>query len=271
LAKHPKPDERGFALLLVLWSLVALTSITAMLLSRGREDVKLASNLRLAAFAETLADSGVHEALFRLLDLADTGWRPGPVPYRIDLPGGRVAVMIEDQAAYINPNTANDALLSALLAAVGADAGTSRDVAAAIEDWRSAGTAARQYGARAAEYRAAGRNYGPPGTPFRTTEELGLVLGMTPDLLARLSPHVSVLQDNEPDPAIADPIVLSALQKAGLAGDVRRAPSAGRVVAITAVANTPGGGRFARRATVRLGASPTGKLFQILDWRRVAG
>ena len=191
MAKHPKPAERGFALLLVLWSLVALTSITAMLLSRGREDVKLASNLRLAAFAETLADSGVHEALFRLLDLA--------------------------------------------------------------------------------EYRAAGRNYGPPGTPFRTTEELGLVLGMTPDLLARLSPHVSVLQDNEPDPAIADPIVLSALQKAGLAGDVRRAPSAGRVVAITAVANTPGGGRFARRATVRLGASPTGKLFQILDWRRVAG
>ena len=268
--------EQGFALLLVLWSLVALTVITSQLIGRGRAEVQIASNLRSAALAEMLADGGVHAAMFQLLDPDTTLLQRGRTAFQMAASGGEVSVTIEDQAALVNPNTASAALLAALLTQAGAGLEASRGIAASIEDWRSAGTSARQYGARAAEYRAAGLDYGPPGAPFRTTGELGLVMGMNPVLLAQILPSLSVLQDGEPDPATASPFVRRALRAAGIEGDVRTGPAIGRVVAITAVGVDQSGGRFTRRATVRLGpstaaSSPVRRLYQILDWQRIAG
>ncbi|MDR3535940.1 MAG: hypothetical protein P4L71_05530, partial [Acetobacteraceae bacterium] len=59
--------EAGFALLLVLWSLVLLSLILTQLLSAGRSEAQLAGNLRNAAMAEAIADGAVREAVFHLL------------------------------------------------------------------------------------------------------------------------------------------------------------------------------------------------------------
>ena len=65
------------------------------------------------------------------------------------------------------------------------------------------------HGAKAAQYRAAGMTYGPPGRPFENLDELGYVLGMTKPLLAALKPHLTLWSTSDPDPAAADAVYLA--------------------------------------------------------------
>ncbi len=267
--------EQGFALILVLWSLVLFTLITTQLVTAGRTEAKLARNLRAAAAAEMVADSAVYEAMFHMLDRSPDGWgpmvgHPTAVRRRLVLPGGVATVLIEDEAGRVNPNQASEALLQALLRGVGADAGSARGIAAAIADWRSIGANARPFGAKAPEYAAAGRDYSPPEAPFRTVEEVGLVLGMTPTLLARLTPYLTIAYDGDPDPTVAQPIVVQALRDATGQQDLSGGGQGDRTVAITAEAETPDGGRYIRHAVVRLGKGPTGRPYWVFDWRRAS-
>lgn len=260
--------QRGFALLLVLWSLVLLSFITSRLIAAGRSEAKLAANLRASAAAEMLADAAVHEAAFHLLD-GSAAWPTDGRRQVLTLPGGAVVLRLQDQAGKVNPNQASEALLQALLRGVGADAGAARSIAAAIMDWRTLGSSARPYGAKAAEYRAAGRDYGPPNAPFRSVDELGLVLGMTPVLLAQLAPHLTVFYEGDPDPDIADPVVLQTLREATGQANLGGGGGGGnRVVAITAEATERGGAQYVRRAVLRIGSGTDGRPYQVLDWRR---
>jgi general secretion pathway protein K len=62
----------------------------------------------------------------------------------------------------------------------------------AIADWRDADSNRRLKGAEAPEYTAAGLSYGPANALFQSTEELKLVLGMTPEIFARIAPLITV-------------------------------------------------------------------------------
>jgi general secretion pathway protein K len=175
---------------------------------------------------------------------------------------------IESEQGKVNPNLATPRLLEALLLQLGTDPRMAASLAAAILDWRTAGLRPRPGGAKEPQYRAAGRDYAPPGRPFESLEELGLVLGMTPALLARLSPFVSIYQDGEPDPRLAHPVVLQAMRTALGAEEDRQANTdAVPVVTITATALLPGGARFTRQAQVRLGPGGRGRGWQVLTWR----
>lgn len=261
-------SDRGFALLLVLWSLVLLTLITTRLIASGRDEARLTSNLRAAAQAEMLADAAVNEAVFRLLTRTP-GWSADGQRHRAVLPGGVADILIEDEAARVNPNQASAPLLQALLQATGADAGTARSIAAAIMDWRATGATARQFGAKLPEYSAAGRDFAPPQSPFRSVDEVGLVLGMTPALLARISPYLSVFYDGDPDPETASPLVLAALKQAAGQANIGGSGQAGRrTVRLTASAAGTAGGRFVRRAVVQLVPDSAARPYRLLDWRR---
>ncbi len=253
-------DERGFALLLVLWGLVLLSLIVTGMASAGRVEAQLTFNLRAAAEAEVVADGAVYQAVLGLL----RGEGEGASELR--LPDATVALLVADESGKVNPNAAEPELLAALLRALDADARTADGVAAAIADWRFPGDAARPGGARLREYRAAGRDYGPPGAPFRSLDELGLVLGMTPALLARALPHLSLYAGAEPDLAAADPVVRRAVR--ALTGvpppAQRQAPDWPRTVTIVADAVRDGGGRFTRRAVVALRSGDA--LFRVVEW-----
>lgn len=259
--------EGGFALLIVLWVVVLLTLLVAQLTAAGRTGVQIAANLRGAAAAEAAADGAIHAAAFHLLDPASR-WIPDGTEHVLSVAGGQAVVRIDDEAGKVNPNTASPELLRALLRRLGADSRTSDEVASAIVDWRFPGAQNQPGGAKVAEYRAAGRDYGPPGKPFRSVAELGAVLGMTPDLLARLSPYATVLTDIDPDPAAAPPLVRQAIEDVRPSGAARRQPP--RTVTITARTIGDMGGRFVRRAAVRLGATEKEPLLLILTWDALA-
>jgi len=260
-------EDKGFALLIVLWAMVLLTFLVTQLTAAGRTELQLAANLRSAAAAEAAADGAVYEAVFHLLDPSDP-WLADGADRVLRVVGGRVLLRIEDEAGKINPNSASPELLRALLRRLDADSRTADSLAAAIVDWRFPSSQGQPGGAKEPQYRAAGRDYGPAGAPFRSVTELGAVLGMTSGLLSRLQPNVSVLTDADPDPAAAPPVVRQAMQDVrGTVGAVRRQPP--RTVNITARVIGDAGGRFVRRAAIRLGRTPKEPLFRILTWDAV--
>ena len=266
----PGAEQRGFALLLVLWTLVLMTLVVSSLIAGGRGEVRLAANLRAAAVAEALADGAVHEAIFRVLDPSDAGWRVDGTTRQVSLPGGRVALRIEDQAGLVNPNTVSDALMQALLRRVGADQRQAQSITAAIADWRFPAAAPRPLGAKAPQYAQAGLAYGPPEAPFRSITEISLVLGMTPALFAQLAPHLTVWREGDPVPALASPLVQEAIRDATGVRDFAPPPQGGlRVLTISSAARSAEGGRFTRRSVVRLGSALAERPYRILTWDQV--
>ena len=256
--------ERGFALLVVLWSLVLLTLIVTHLTMTARTEARIAANLDNNAAAEAAADGAVHEAIFRLLDSADDRWQADGSLHMVRFDGAETSLRIRSEDGKINPNIASQNLMRALLEASGAEPAQADSLAAAILDWREPGNMPRPGGAKLEEYRSADLDYGPPGAPFETLDELKRVLGMTPAIFERLKPHLSLYQSATPDLGSADPVVARIIQD--LAIPRRRVVAiAPKLVSVTAETTTDRGGHFLRHATVRIDpVSPRG--YSVLAW-----
>jgi general secretion pathway protein K len=284
--------ERGFALIIVLWFLVLIGSIGMALILHGRRETAIAHNVRAAADAEALADAGITRAAFNQEDpVLDNRWSFDAATHRIDLPDGYVVIQIADETQKINPNRASAELLAGLFEAAGIERNRARHLGAATADWVSADGAPSDFGAKADAYRAAGKNYGPPNAPLETLDDLNLVLGMTPDTLARVLPYLTLYtQSPEPNTNSA-PLIIQravALEKVFSTGDEEddsdtspAAPAQGaaqaqdgggakpeeRVIAVDATGHSRDGGVFLRHAVLHLSTnSPQG--YDVLDWRR---
>lgn len=258
-------QDRGFALLIALWTLVLIALIVTYMIATGREQTRLASNLRTEAELSAAADGAVQEAIFHVLDKSKAHWAADGAPHRIVVGAARVDVRMTGESAKVNLNTAPPELLTALLIETGTPPGLARSIAANITIWRSPTGQAVDL---SEAYRAAGRDNSPPNAPFESVEELGDVLGVTPAILQRVSPYLTIYHDGDPDPAMAAPPVLQALQDVSgkLPTGIRAAAPDTSVVELTAVA-WQGRARQYRKAIVRLNPGQSGQLYQILDWR----
>ncbi len=257
-------SQRGFALVMVLVALALLAVLVGAIAAGGRGEARLAANLRAGAVAEAAADGAVQQAAFHLLAAGPAYWPADGAVRRILVGGVPVVVRVSNEAGKVNPNLASPALMTALLQAVGADSGRAAAIAAAILAWRTPDAA------DPAPYVAAGRDYGPPGAKLQSLDELGLVADMTPELLARLLPHLSLARDRPPDPAAADPVVARALAAiAGPPAAVPPPPGSGvdpSVVRVVAVALGPGRARFVRDAVLRLMPGRADAPLSIMTW-----
>jgi len=255
--------QGGFALLLVLWTMVLLSLIGTRIAATGRMEAQLAGNIRDAAVTEAAADGAVQDAAFRLLAAPPRRWPAGGTEGSLVLPGVTIAIRVESEEGRVNPNLASAELLAALVRGAGSDTQAATSVAAAIVEWRFPG-GAESTAMRA--YQAAGLAYGPPGKAFRNVDELGAVRGMTPALLAALAPYLSLFTNGDPDAADAAPIVLAAMRAAtGQAPRSARGGAPPSVVRITATAAGPNGTRFIRRAVLALNRRNAAPV-RVLSW-----
>jgi general secretion pathway protein K len=266
----------GFALIIVLWTLVLIGFLVAHLTAAGRTEIRIAGNLVTNAAAQAAADGAIFEAIFSLLDpRPEQRWPANGAVQQLTIGKCLVRVRVEDEASWINPSSASPELLEALLRMIGSDAESARRVAVAISEWVGSATNPRQQEMALAEYRGAGLDYGPPGTPIETIDELGRVIGMTPAVLAAIRPHLTLFGPPEPNPATTDLVVAGAL---ALLAPQTGSPATFRpnltspdvlTVRITALASGPGNARAARYAVVRTGpALPQG--YTVLAWGVVA-
>ncbi len=262
-------DERGFALLVVLWWAVLLALLGTGLATSGRLEAQRAGNLRAAAAAAADADGVLQEAIFHLLDASSSGWAADGSSHDIALPGGVAHVEVRSEAGKIGLNQASAGLLTALLSRLGTDPRRAASLADAILDWRTNTDRRRPLGAKAPEYAAAGLGYAPPNSDFETLDELGLVRGMTPELMASLAPYVSVYQTGDPDLSLADAAVRLAVADSGEAGvgETDRAGlenPAAPVVTVTVAVEMASGGRALHHTAVRLAADAMRRPYQLL-------
>ena len=273
----PRPGARasisrrngGFALLIVLWTLVLIAFIVAHLTASGRTEIRIARNLAANAAADAAADGAISAAIFNQMDPSpEQRWPLGGPARELTIGHSRVAVQLEDEAGRINPSNASPALLEALLRIAGSDAESAHRLAEVIGEW--VGTAPDAAPQRAiAAYRAAGLDYGPPGEPLETLDELGRVLGMTPAVLAAIRPHLTLFGPPQPNPASADPVVAAALAGIAQVAAVPVPPNQPQLemttVRITATALGPQNARVSKTAVVRIGAMLPGG-YAVLAW-----
>ena len=250
----------GFALLIVLWSIVLLALFATGITASGRLDLRLAGNLRRAAAVQAAADGGVFAAIVHVMDPSARSWPPNGQVRAVPFGRYALAIRIADENRKVNPNFAQPGLLIALFAACGAEQAQASALADAVAEWHTPG--ARD--AAVARYRRAGLAAAPTGQPFASTAELGLVAGMTPALLARLMPYMSVYTAGPLNFVQADPVIQQAVRVSG--GSESATAPATNVIDVTSEAASRDGARFVRHAVVGLARGNTDTPYRILVW-----
>ena len=66
-SREVRPRNEGFALIIVLWTLV-LISFMAHVTASGRTEIRIPNNLAANAVALAAADGAIYEAMFNLAD-----------------------------------------------------------------------------------------------------------------------------------------------------------------------------------------------------------
>src|SRR5262249_12944376 len=244
--------------------------IVAHVTANGRTEVRIAGNMVAEATAEAADDGAIVAAIFNLLDPnPDQRWPLDGSPHELTIGPSRVMIRLQDESGRINPNSASPELLEALLRVTGSDQETAHRLTTAIGEWVGLAGAGAQLPGQPAAYRAAGLDYGPPGAPLESLDELGRVLGMTPAVLAAIRPHLTLLGPAQPNPLNADPIVKAALSQIQSVSQVpapaNQAPENPVVVRMTASALGPSNARVQRSAIIRVGAMLPGG-YIVLAW-----
>ncbi len=205
--------ERGAALVLALWGVMAMALIVACVRILGNREATLAEARVEQVQLGGIADAMINTAILRLLDIAQGGHPPTDgteFPERFAGLTGKLTV--QDENGRIDLNQVQRPLLVNFLTANGIDFDTAQALADKILDWREPGPFRRLNGAKADDYRRANIPYAPRGARLQSLDELRLVMGMTPALFTSLAADLTVVSQNGfPDQETAPPGVLRAL------------------------------------------------------------
>lgn len=186
-------NNRGVALVLVLWIVVLLSVIGVSHSRNVRIDMQIARYHLDNAKARALAEAGLSRAIMELFNTDDlTRWPLNGVLSYLDFDDGVVQVMIRNTSGLVDINTASPALLEKLLSLVDIDDIKRQELVDAIMDWRDSDDLTRLNGAEDAEYKIERLTYTTPDHRFFSISELRYVLGMETDIYNALAPFITV-------------------------------------------------------------------------------
>lgn len=184
-----RTNQRGGALIAVLWLTVALGAIAFSVASTVRGETERASTAADGLRTYYLASGSVERAVLWIYwglnggytnpDGSPRYYRP-PMPYiRYTYETGEVMVEVIPEAGKLNVNHAKDIDIVRLLYALGVPAEQSRQIAAGIVAWRSAPDPSA---AALGPLFQPGSTFRPRQASLEELEEILLVPGMTPDI-----------------------------------------------------------------------------------------
>lgn len=204
-AGPPSGDDRGFALVIVLWIFIVLFVLGAEFSQAMRQDAVATANFADETQSYYLASAAANLTFYRALRAhhdASLGRPPlevgGTDPtveeaepvlvqpdgewHSIDLWGAQVWVRVGDEGAKIPINWADDTVLNHVLSNLGVPTEETGAIADAILDWRDKDDEHRLNGAESEYYQGLPRPYVAKNAPFDSLEELLLVKGVTREL-----------------------------------------------------------------------------------------
>ena len=184
-------NERGSALLAVLWMAAALAAIAFALSSTVRTETSRvggsADGLRAYYLASGSVERGIQWMLWgwsghaeRNPDGTPRFWVNNTPRLNMHYPSGDAVVELIPESAKLNINTASEEELTRVITAVSGDPGGAHSIALGIIDWRSSGGGGGS--PLDAFYLSAGPTFRPRHASFEEIEELLLVRGVTPEL-----------------------------------------------------------------------------------------
>jgi general secretion pathway protein K len=194
----------------VLWMLAALAALAS---AYSMFAINTAASIYLPE-QRVKADAAIRAAI-ELTVYRQLAWpnaaRPSRGVFAAKL--GAIAINVDYRAesARIDLNAARRDLLTGLFAKVGATSTTAEYLADRIVAWRKRLTEAERRSEQTI-YNQAGLSYSAAGAPFDNVLELAALPRMSPQLLARALPYLTVYNGSGAiDPQIADPLVLGAI------------------------------------------------------------
>jgi general secretion pathway protein K len=222
---RPRRAGHGAALLLVLWLITLLTALVGGFALAARIEALQGRVLVSGLVAENVARAGIEYAMTRVeLEDPRRQWRPDGEPHTWRYAGAELEISLVDENGKVDLNQADITVLSELLRVLGSERAEADQLASAIIDWRDLDPLTQiAGGAEDPDYASAGRPYGAKDGEFESIAELEQVLGFTPEIYARIEPHVTVFSGRpRPDAAFASAQVLDALGLDGAAVIERR-------------------------------------------------
>ncbi|MBI5557268.1 MAG: general secretion pathway protein GspK [Deltaproteobacteria bacterium] len=216
-------NEKGIALILVLWVLTLLTVIVGQFCYTTRTETNITRNFRDETTGYYLARGGMNQAILKIIEqinnprpvepeketatddnLTSSGkelnrpWRVNADIPAVPLPGGWFKVRIDNESGKFNINTADTALLYMMLDKFELPVEQRGIIVDSIADWRDKDSLHRANGAENDYYMSLPEPYQCSNSPFRTVNELLLVRGVTRELFDRgLKNMVSIYSDPE--------------------------------------------------------------------------
>lgn len=196
--------EKGFALVLTLMVTALMVAAAVELIHQVYVDTSLNRSFRDGQQASLLAESGAYGGI-RLLQMVVSGqgytslsdkWA---VPFKQEDETGRIEITTTEESAKINlnaliqPNNVdiNTGTL-AILEGLGTQLQIPDSVWNALADWIDSDDIPRAGGAESPYYKTLNPPYSARNGRMTTVNELSLVKGFTPDMVAMLSPFVTV-------------------------------------------------------------------------------
>lgn len=183
-------NQKGVALIVVLWVTVLLTVMVSGFIATIRTEAQGVSNYKDKTQAYYLARSGVNLAIGKLLnDLFASPstveedsvekWKWDGRPYNIRLGGGNIEVRVIDEGGKVDINKAARTELVRVLLALGVE-GSERDtIADSILDWKDKNNFHHLNGAEDDYYMALPEPYTAKNGPLETVDELMWIKGVT--------------------------------------------------------------------------------------------
>ena len=288
-----RSQQKGVALVLVLWVLLLLTIITGSFSLMARTDRIEAHSLLSGTQARLSAEAALNIAVLSLRDPNnETRMLADGRPYAQYFDGVLLEVSAIDERGKVDINNTDELTMANMFVGNGLDADEAAALAAAVMDWRDADELERVNGAEEDAYSAAGLQLGPANRPFLMSEELLQVIGMPYELFRKIDPGITVFsRTGIPDPAFAPLEALMSMpditrdeaqrfieernarepgDSVGVSlpnGTVVMEQGRGVTYSIKIKATMPNGIWEQLEATIRLGGNRSGSPYQVLRWR----
>lgn len=188
-----KGNQRGVAMVVVLWMIMVMMTLAAGLIYSTRTETGMVDHARRTATARAIADSATHFAVLQLfLPNKERDLKLGGSPLLWQYAGAKVEIRVIGENGLIDINYASRPLLQGILELSGLKEEEAMTMLDILEDFRDVDDLKRLNGAEDSDYEDEGLPFGAKDAPFERIEELQQVMGMTPRLYEALTRFLTV-------------------------------------------------------------------------------
>jgi len=180
-------NEKGIALLLVLWVLILLMTVIVSFSYLARTELEAGYQFNKRLKEEMLLEGAINQAIIEIIYAlgnpdSEDAWELNGITQDYGTEEDGITITIRPEASKVDLNRSSDVILKGILSSLGVDAETSDIIVDSILDWRDRDDLHRLNGAENDYYQSLEKPYNCKNADFDSIYELLLVRGVTRDL-----------------------------------------------------------------------------------------